>query len=217
METEQEELEALQKWWKENGRAVVVGLILGLGGVFGWTTWQARMEATAEQVSVVYQSMADMAAVDDHAEALLRVGQIIEDYPDSEYAALAALMGAKSALAIGRADEARRLLDWVIGNAGREEIQDVARIRSARLLLGEGAGDAGLQLLAAIKTPAFAAAVEELRGDMLVDTGRNDDAAKAYELALAGDSITSGARARVQMKLDDIGHGRPDSKVGQSQ
>ena len=205
MDSEQEELEALQKWWKENGRAVVVGLILGLGGVFGWTTWQARVEATAEQASVVYQSMADMAAADDHQEALLRVAQIIQDHPDSEYAALAALMGAKSAVAVGRADEATGLLDWVIANAGREEIRDVARIRSARLLLGEGKSDAGLQMLASIKTPAFAATVEEIRGDILVDTGEKDGAAKAYELALASDSITSGTRARVQMKLDDIG------------
>jgi predicted negative regulator of RcsB-dependent stress response len=205
VDTEQDELEALQKWWKENGRAVVVGLILGLGGVFGWTTWQARVEATAEQASIVYQSMADMAAADDHQEALLRVAQIIQDHPDSEYAALAALMGAKSAMAVGRADEATGLLDWVIANAGREEIRDVARIRSARLLLGEGKSDAGLQVLASIKTPAFAATVEEIRGDILSDTGEKDGAARAYELALASDSITSGTRARVQMKLDDIG------------
>lgn len=205
MDSEQEELEALQKWWKENGRAVVVGLVLGLGGVFGWTTWQARVEATAEQASVVYQSMADMAAAGDHAEALLRVGQIILDHPDSEYAALAALMGAKSAMAMGRADEATRLLDWVSATAEREEIRDVARIRGARLLLGEGKSDAGLQMLASIKTPAFAATVEEIRGDILVDTGEKDGAARAYELALASDSITSGTRARVQMKLDDIG------------
>lgn len=205
MDSEQEELETLQKWWKENGRAVVVGLVLGLGGVFGWTTWQARVEATAEQASVVYQSMADMAAAGDHAEALLRVGQIILDHPDSEYAALAALMGAKSAMAMGRADEATRLLDWVSATAEREEIRDVARIRSARLLLGEGKGDAALQALASVKTPAFTASVEEIRGDILVDTGEKDGAAKAYELALASDSITSGTRARVQMKLDDIG------------
>ena len=208
MDTEQEELEALQKWWKENGRSAVVGLVLGLGGVFGWTTWQARVEATAEQASVVYQSMADMAAAGDHQEALLRVDQIIQDHPDSEYAALAALMGAKSALAIGHGDEAARLLDWVSASAGREEIRDVARIRRARLLLGDGKGAEGLEVLAAIKTPSFAATVEEIRGDILLETGEKDGAAKAYELALASDSITSGTRARVQMKLDEIGQPR---------
>ena len=206
MDTEQEELEALQKWWRENGKAVVVGLVIGLGGVFGWTTWQSRIEATAERVSVVYESMVDMAAAGDHIEALLRVEQIIQEHPDSEYAALSALLGAKSALAADRAEDANRLLNWVIQNAARAEVRDVARVRSAQLLLHEGKRDAGVTMLADVKTPAFAAAVEELRGDIFVDDGQSDAAAKAYAAALAGNSITSGMRARVTMKLDDLGH-----------
>ena len=205
MASEQEELEALQKWWKENGRAVVVGLVLGLGGVVGWTTWQSRTEAAAERVSVAYQSMVELATADDHVETLLRAEQIIQDHPDNEYAALAGLLGAKSAFAAGRADDAIRLLGWVIENAGRAELRDVARIRSAQLLLDEGKRDAGLEMLAEINTPAFAATVEELRGDILTDDRDSGAAAKAYEAALASNSITSGMRARVQMKLDDLG------------
>ncbi len=206
MDTEQEELEALQKWWKENGRVVMVGLVIGLGGVFGWTTWQSRVEAKAERLSVVYQSMVDMAAADDHAGALLRIDQIIQDHPDSEYAALAGLVGAKSALAAGRPEDAGRLLGWVVENAARAEIRDVARIRRAQLLLDEGKRDTGLEMLARVDTPAFAATVEELRGDILVDGGENAAAAEAYASALASDSVSGGMRARVQMKLDDLGY-----------
>lgn len=205
MAGEQEELEALQKWWKENGRAVVVGLVLGLGGVVGWTTWQSRTEAAAERVSLAYQSMVELATADDHVEALLQADQIVQDHPDSEYAALASLLGAKSAFAAGRADDAFRRLGWVIENAGRAELRDVARIRSAQLLLDEGKQGAGLEMLAKINTPAFAATVEELRGDILADSRESEAAAKAYEAALASDSIASGTRVRVQMKLDDLG------------
>lgn len=206
MDTEQEELEALQKWWRENGRAVIVGLVLGLGGVFAWTTWQSRAEATAERVSVVYQSMVDMAAADDHEEALLRVEQIIQDHPESEYAVLSALLGAKSALAAGRDDDAKRYLGWVIDNAASSEFRDLARIRSAQLLLDAGKPDAALETLAAVATPALAASVDELRGDILVDKDDGAGAVKAYESALASDAMTSGMRARVKMKLDDIGY-----------
>jgi predicted negative regulator of RcsB-dependent stress response len=205
VDTEQEELEALQKWWKENGRAAVVGLVLGLGGVFGWTAWQSRVEATAERVSVVYQSMVEMAASDDHSEALLRADQIVRDQPDSEYAALAGLLGAKSAFAIGRTDDANRLLGWVVENASRAELRDVARIRSARLLLDQGEPGAALAMLAQISTSAFAATVEELRGDILIDNRQSESAAEAYETALSSASMTSGSRARLQMKLDDLG------------
>ena len=214
MDTEQEELEALQKWWKENGRAVVVGLVLGLGGVFGWTAWQSRAEATAERVSIDYQSMVEMAASDDHAEALLRADQIIRDQPDSEYAALAGLLGAKSAFAIGRTDDANRLLGWVVENARRAELQDVARIRSVRLLLDQGEPDAALAMLAEVGTSAFATIVAELRGDILIGDRQSEAAAKAYQTALASDSMTSATRARLQMKLDDLGH---SDRPGQSQ
>ncbi len=213
MDTEQEELEALQKWWKENGRAVVVGLVLGLGGVFGWTAWQSRAEATAERVSIDYQSMVEMAASDDHAEALLRADQIIRDQPDSEYAALAGLLGAKSAFAIGRTDDANRLLGWVVENARRAELQDVARIRSVRLLLDQGEPDAALAMLAEVGTSAFATIVAELRGDILIGDRQSEAAAKAYQTALASDSMTSATRARLQMKLDDLGH---SDRPGQS-
>lgn len=207
METEQEELEALQKWWKENGRAVVIGLVLGLGGVFGWTTWQSRIESSAETLSIVYQNMVDTAALDRHAEAVQQADAIIADHPKSEYAALAGLLGAKSALAAGQPAEARRLLESVIENADRAELRDVARIRKARLLLDEGQGDAALAVLEQVKTTAFAATVDELRGDIHVENRNAQAAAGAYEAALASNAITAGMRARVQMKRDDLGNG----------
>ena len=150
--------------------------------------------------------MVEMAASDDHAEALLRADRIIQDQPDSEYAALAGLLGAKSAFAVGRTDDANRLLGWVVENASRVELRDVARIRGARLLRDQDEPDEALAMLAEVSTSAFAATVEELRGDILIDDRQSEAAAKAYETALASDSMTSGTRARLQMKLDDLGH-----------
>jgi predicted negative regulator of RcsB-dependent stress response len=207
VDTEQEELEALKKWWKENGRVVVVGLVLGLGGVFGWTTWQSRVEASAERLSIVYQNMVDSAASDGHVEAAQQADGIIADHPDSEYAVLAGLLGAKSALAAGRPEDAGRFLDWVIENAARVELRDVARIRKARLLLDEGQHDAGLTVLDQVDTAAFAATVDELRGDILVESRDTQAAAQAYAAALASNVVSGGMRARVQMKLDDLGYG----------
>jgi predicted negative regulator of RcsB-dependent stress response len=86
------------------------------------------------------------------------------------------------------------------------ELRDVARIRRARLLLDKGEADAALAMIAQISTSAFTATVEELRGDILLDNRQRGAAAKAYETALTSDSMTSGTRARLQMKLDDLGH-----------
>ena len=48
METDDQEVEELKRWWNENGKTVVAGLVLGLGGVFGWTTWQGYSQTRAE-------------------------------------------------------------------------------------------------------------------------------------------------------------------------
>ena len=38
--TDQEQVEELQKWWQENRLAIVVGLVVGIGGLVGWEQWQ---------------------------------------------------------------------------------------------------------------------------------------------------------------------------------
>ncbi|MEW8396328.1 MAG: tetratricopeptide repeat protein, partial [Candidatus Thiodiazotropha sp.] len=35
-QTEEEQVEAIKRWWKENGTSVIAGLVIGLGGIFGW-------------------------------------------------------------------------------------------------------------------------------------------------------------------------------------
>ena len=205
MNGEQEELEALKKWWRDNGRAVVIGLVLGLGGVFAWTTWNARVEAAAEQLSVLYEGVVNSAASNDNDTALQQAELIIAENADSEYAALAGLVGAKSALALGRSDDAERLLAWVAENAAIDELRDVAHIRSAQLLLAGDRYDAALEALEKIDAAPFAAAVDELRGDVLTRKGDSQGAARAYRAALAAGGSTTGARNRLRIKLDSLG------------
>ena len=38
-DSEQEQVEDIKKWWKENGRSVIAGLVIGLGGMVGWKSW----------------------------------------------------------------------------------------------------------------------------------------------------------------------------------
>ena len=205
MDSEQEELEALKKWWRDNGRAVVVGLVLGLGGVFAWTTWNARVEAAAEQLSVLYEGVVNAAAANDNDTALQQAEVIVAENPDSEYAALAGLVAAKSALALGRPEDAERLLAWVADNAGLEELRNVARVRSAQLLAATGRHDAALETLAKVDAAAFAATVNELQGDVLSAKDDAEGAAEAYRAALAAGSSTTAAHNRLRIKLDSLG------------
>ncbi|MGU3844696.1 YfgM family protein, partial [Vibrio diabolicus] len=39
-DTEEQQVEAIKDWWKENGKAVIIGAVVGLGGLFGWRYYQ---------------------------------------------------------------------------------------------------------------------------------------------------------------------------------
>jgi predicted negative regulator of RcsB-dependent stress response len=37
--TEEEQIEALKRWWEENGKQTLLGIALIVGGYFGWQAW----------------------------------------------------------------------------------------------------------------------------------------------------------------------------------
>ena len=37
--TEEEQIEALKRWWDENGKQVVLAIVLTVGGYFGWQAY----------------------------------------------------------------------------------------------------------------------------------------------------------------------------------
>ena len=39
-ETEEQQVEAVKKWWKENGVSLIVGVVMGLSAIAGWKYYQ---------------------------------------------------------------------------------------------------------------------------------------------------------------------------------
>ena len=67
--SEQEQIEAIKKWWKENGTAIITGLVLGVAALSGWKYWQSRQQAIAENASTAYQEMLELLAEDKQQQA----------------------------------------------------------------------------------------------------------------------------------------------------
>ena len=61
-DSEKEQLEQIKSWLKENGLSIVLGIVLGLGGVYGWRGWQAHKVDVAEEYS------ASLASAELHLE-----------------------------------------------------------------------------------------------------------------------------------------------------
>ncbi|MDX1697340.1 MAG: tetratricopeptide repeat protein, partial [Thiohalobacterales bacterium] len=114
METEEQQVEELKKWWKENGSAIVTGVVLGLAILFGTRAWFSWQEGKAQQASVVYNLMMQMAEQGDSKTATDNADRLIADYSGTPYASLASLLLARFRTEEGNLDAARAQLQWVV-------------------------------------------------------------------------------------------------------
>ena len=83
---------------------------------------------------------------------------------------------------------------------------EIARQRLAQVLAAQNKAEDALKLLDGDADKAFLATREELKGDLLVQLGRTDDANKAYQKAKAALSDEA-AVGGLQIKLDDLAKG----------
>ena len=61
--SEEEQLESLKRWWKENGLSTVIVVVLAVGGYFGWDLWKGHRQAQTEAAAIVYQQMMEVSQV----------------------------------------------------------------------------------------------------------------------------------------------------------
>lgn len=198
--SEEEQVEALKKWWKENGKSVAAGIIIGLGGVFGWQYWSQYQQEIAEQASLQFEQLTQSVA----ANSPVAIGQaenLIASNQSSAYALFAALNLAKVKYQQGDITGAKAQLQWVMANADDPSLQQIARLRQARIILNEGQVDEAAALIAQAPVDNYRGDIAELRGDIALSRGDKAAAKTAYSEAL---EYKVSNNALVQMKLDDL-------------
>ncbi len=204
--TEEEQVEAIKKWWRENKLSLIGGIIIGIAVLWGGRTWMAGQDAHAVAASDVYQMMMAKLSRGSLEEAAADGSALLGQFSDTPYAALASLALAKIKLEQGDMAAAGSHLNWALSNAEQEEVKMVARLRLAELLLAEGDTAGALaQLNAVAAADTFEAIYEQLKGDIYVADGQTDLARTAYVRALSVMEPTSPGRRLLQMKLDELG------------
>lgn len=201
-ETEDQELEKLKSWWAENGRSVIVGIVIGVGGLAGWNYWQNYQAGQAASASVHYAEISK-GIVDNNADVIVDNFAILEgEYAATPYAALGALEVARFMALEDKLDEAERQLRWALENSPQAVVRDVAAIRLARVLMAQDKHDAALELINKEYPESYTSLREELRGDILRARGDVEAARAAYDKALAG---ATGNVEYLRLKRQDLG------------
>jgi predicted negative regulator of RcsB-dependent stress response len=197
-----DQVEALKRWWKENGKSIIGGVVLGLALVGGWQGWQRYTAGQAERASAYFEQFSQAVAVGDAAGARQQGERLVGEFGDSAYGVLAALELARLAYEGGDAAQARSRLEWAAAHASDPALEQVARLRLARLLLDAGDLEGAERLVSQPVLDAFAGEYAAVRGD--IARARGDDAAArlAYREAL---DRGAGSSQLLRMKLSELG------------
>ena len=204
METDDEQVEKLKKWWEENGRSVIAGIIIGVGGLFGYRYWVDLQEDAAEAASTHFVQMMEALKASDSAGVTDQADTLISEYSNTEYATLARFALARNLVENEKFDQAKIQLEKIIGSEGDTPLGFLARKRLAAIQLQSAQPEQALATLSVEFPPAFSAGVDELKGDIYVQQGKIDEAAKAYREALSANPGPANGEF-LQQKLDDLG------------
>ncbi len=196
--TDEEQLEKLKTWWQENSMMLVVGLVVAVAGIAGWSWYSDFRDEQVAQASDLYIEY--LAA--EGTERATIADTLVSKFPGSTYHALILLRMAEERMVEEDAEGARVLLADALQQAPDEKLADLVRVRLARVLQELDRSDEALQTLASVKSLGLRSVVQELKGDIHMVRGERDLAHEAYGAALS-EAGAGSQRPLLELKVAD--------------
>jgi predicted negative regulator of RcsB-dependent stress response len=200
--TEKEQIEAIKRWWNENGWYLIGGVAIAVLGYVGYGQYRDYLDRRNEEAAGLYLQLS-AALEDDRGRSDEILAQLREEHPGSPYTHQAGLLIAKEYL-ISDAARAESELRHVMTESSDPGLAFVARLRLARVLIYRQNYQEALQLLDVEDPGEFAARLNELKGDVHAAMGDAEAARSAYTQALTAPGAESVDRNFVQMKLNSL-------------
>ena len=203
-ETEEQQVEALKKWWKENDSSILVGVFVGVLSLFSWRYYVEQNNVHAVQASDLYMQLLQGTALDNVDEKIMDINNtLINEYSDTPYAALSSLALAKVEYEKDNVDAAVTLLQLAIKNASDDEIKQLANLRLTSVYIEQEKYDEASMLLKLAHDTAYDAKYEELKGDLYLAKGDIAQARIAYDNAISLYGTT--ASKMLRLKRQNLG------------
>ncbi len=208
--SEEEQIEAIKAWWKDNWLLIVVPVVVLSLGYGSWSFYTSNKEARAQEASDEYQLLLKQledsgASPNDQQISEIRdsAAEIANDYAGSLYADMSNLLLAKYDVEAKNLSSAETRLRTVVNDAASDAMESLAKIRLAKVLVDQDKADDALSLVATTDQEAYKAKFAETRGDIFYKKGDMAAAKTAYEEAI--ESLLPSQQARrnlIQLKLD---------------
>ena len=188
--TEDEQIEAIKRWFREYGRFILTGILVAAVAAFGVYSWKQRQLHQRQTASIEYENLLQAVqqaesnpSKQTQATAQHFADTLKNDFASTTYAQFAALFKASMAVQTNDLAQAENELRWVLEHKPSADIKALAQYRLARVLYAKGAAEAALALLDAGSAGSYASAFLQLKGDIELAKGDATGARGDYEQA----------------------------------
>lgn len=184
--SEEERVEALKKWWKENSRAVFTGIAIGIAIIMGWNAWQDAKLRKAQDASDLFQQLSKAIQAKQVDPASKLAERIVQQYQGTLYSTYASLFQAKLKADANDLASAKSILADLLGAEKNHNRQHIIRLRLARVMQGLNDNEGALKLLSSVDqkdSGDFEKLYEQQKGEVLLALSRNDEARAAFQKA----------------------------------
>ena len=199
-----ESKEMLSEWWHDNGKYFIAGAVLGIMVIVGWKGWDYYTETQATEAAVYYEEVLDYIVLEDAQDATQVLNTLRDEYAATTYAVFASFAMAKFKVEQGQLEEAAADLRWIAEHAKYKELESLAWVRLARVLLELGQSEEAYDI---VLSGNFPRGIEELaaevRGDYLIRQGEYGRARDIYKKAISASMADD--YNFIMMKMEEIG------------
>ncbi|GLS89773.1 membrane protein [Psychromonas marina] len=201
-ETEEQQVDAIKQWWKDNGNTLVIGAVVGLAGLWGWRFYNDSVVEGQEKASQAYSDMLVQFEAQGADADTTNVQAFIDGNSSSNYAVLASLLLAKEAVAKQDFELAKTQLTQLQDQNKYAPLNPLINLRLARVEVELGEYAQALTTLTMITEEGFIAKAEQVKGTVYLKQGDTNNARVAFQSAI--DASNGRIDPILQLQFDDL-------------
>ena len=194
---ENDQVEQIRNWLKENSIQIIIGISLSFASIWGWNAYNKYLQNKSVEARNNYLSLVSQP---DNMEVF---NNIKTNHTDSSYTEYASLIMAKNHVEKQQYQQALKLIKPLF-TSKNILISHSARLRAANIYLEIDNYEQALKALEIDTTSEFNGLYNNIKGDIYLVKNDIEAAKKHYRLALNKVGESSGLKNLIQIKLNDI-------------
>ena len=204
LDTEEEQVEKLERIWNSYKWLIVVVIVVFSGIYFAYGFYSDQKVKNTEQASQLYQEIL-IKKITDIDLIIEKVALLKKSSSNTPYASRSAIYLSKLYSQENKNEEAIKELIWASQNTSEESIESIAYYLLANIYFVTNKLDEAMTSAIKINTIGFQTLAKDIIGDIHLKQGNKEEARKSYLEALKLYKGQGDIRKVIQNKIDSIG------------